>query len=226
MRGSQKFDCPKCGRDGFERLSAHWTGPKCDFPAVKRCHRETIEGLVLAGAKIDGNGVNKHLVTGSVYESLVRWLADNLDWLTHSIRVRNYTGDRNDQYYVRTHAHPTLTEYRDWVADTARRPPAELELSRHAARTWYASAGGLEWHGSDREQRSAAFSALHETRAEWIIRILENSGFDAKRVGKRVQLRPRETQRWLDWIGDPVPGVTHKWATTKTEYKEVLSTGL
>jgi hypothetical protein len=33
------------------------------------------------------------------------------------------------------------------------------------------------------------------------------------RIGKRVQLPPRETRAFLEWIGDPVPGVGYKWVT-------------
>lgn len=219
----RNFECQKCSREGFKRLSTHWAGPKCNFPVLQQHLSETLEGLVLAGAKIGGNSGNKHLATGSVYEEFITWIADNLDWLAHSIRRRSYTGDRNEQYYVRTHAHPTITRYTEWVASGARKPPETLELSKRTARTWYASAGGLEWHGSDNNQRSVAFSSLRKARATWILQILENTGFDAKRVGKRVQLRPRETQRWLDWIGEPVPGVAHKWAATKSEYDRILS---
>lgn len=145
---SRNRECTICGRDGFQRLSTHWTGPKCDFPAVDRHRRETTEGLVLGGAKIGGNSVNDHLVTGSVFEAFTTRIADNLDWLAHSVRSREYTGDRNERYYVRTHAHPTITRYGDWVGDAYRRPPRDWN-SLHTAGTWDASAGGLEWHGSD-----------------------------------------------------------------------------
>lgn len=211
------YQCPRgCGT--YQRLSRHWSGPNCEFPPLEADQRESIEGLLLAGATIAGNGPNKHLVAGTIHEPLAGWLADQLGWLTHSIRERDGGGNRELEYRVRTHAHATLSRYADWT-DGDRRPPDGYEPTPHTARVWYALAGGLQWHGGYDSQRTATFSALEDGRAEWIIALLETVGFDPTRAGKRVQLRPTETTRFLGWVGDPVPGVVYKWAETRALYE-------
>lgn len=213
--------CPRgCGR--YQRLSRHWSGPHCSFPPLSAVQRETVEGLLLAGATIAGNGPNKHLVVGTVHEPLAKWLADELDWLTHSVRERKGKGKRQLEYRVRTHAHATLSRYVEWT-EGDRAPPEDLEISPHTGRVWYALAGGLQWHGNRDSQRTAAFSALDDERAAWIERVLADAGpsLEATRAGKRVQLRPLETDRWLAWIGVPVPGVEHKWAEGQNEYQQL-----
>jgi hypothetical protein len=50
--------------------------------------------------------------------------------------------------------------------------------------------------------------------------LLESVGLDPTRAGRRVQLPPKQTTAWLDWIGDPVPGVDYRWAVDIEEYRE------
>jgi hypothetical protein len=48
--------------------------------------------------------------------------------------------------------------------------------------------------------------------------LLEWVESESTRTDKRVQLPPRETHAFLDWIGDPVPGVGYKWTTERSVY--------
>lgn len=206
--------CPLCG-ERFERLSRHWSGPRCEFPPLDDYQRWTVEGILLAGGTLAGNGPNKHLEVGTGHRRLAEWLADEFGWLCHSVvRIDYDDGGREPVYRVRTHAHDQLTPYRAWFDDGARRPPEGYDLPRHAAHIWYALAGGLQWHGDYDAQRVATFSAKAGAKAAWIERVLGDAGYDATRAGKRVQLRPRETDRWLAWIGGPIAGVEHKWRET------------
>jgi len=47
---------------------------------------------------------------------------------------------------------------------------------------------------------------------------LADSARIMRRFGKRVQWHGQQQRDWLDWIGDPVPGAEHKWAT-RVEYR-------
>lgn len=208
--------CPNgCGT--YQRLSRHWSGPNCAFPTLEARQREVVEGLLLAGATIAGNGPNKHLVVGTTNATLAEWLADELDWLTHSIRERDGDGNRHLEYRVRTHAHVTLSRYESWT-EVNRAPPADYTLTPPVARVWYALAGGLQWHGEYDSQRGLTFSALEADRSAWITRLLAGVGLEPTQVDRRVQLPPTKADRFLKWIGDPVPGVEYKWAPTRRSY--------
>ncbi|WP_114579644.1 hypothetical protein [Saliphagus sp. LR7] len=178
--------------------------------------------MVLAGATIAGNGPNKHLVIGTIRESLAEWLAEELGWLTHSIRERRYEADRQPEYRIRTHAHSALSQYAKWT-ESDRAPPVDVPISSHTGRIWYALAGGLQWSHEYDSGRTAAFSALSDDRAAWIGQVLTDAepAFQGTRAGTRVQFRPLETDRWLAWIGDPVPGVAYKWADGRAEYERL-----
>lgn len=67
--------------------------------------------------------------------------------------------------------------------------------------------------------RSVDTWALDDDRADWILRVLADVGVNATRAGKRVQWHGEQLRAWLDWIGEPVLGAEHKWATSRDEYQ-------
>jgi hypothetical protein len=222
--------CPTCGCP-YERLSRHWTSGSCPRPELGRRQHDLVTGLLLGNAAISGNSANKHLVLVTTNRSFATWVFEELGWLAHGlVRVDPESAnagevtdwDVNQRYRVRTMAHPELTPYREWYsAPNEKRIPFHLDLPPRSARAWYACSGGLQWHGDYDSQRSAVFSALDDKRASRIGGLLERVEFESTRVGKRVQLPPRETRAFLDWIGDPVPGVGYKWATKRAVYDDL-----
>jgi hypothetical protein len=63
--------------------------------------------------------------------------------------------------------------------------------------------------GGDR--RSARGRRPTPPRVGIISRRAEESGYDPNVYDRRVRLSIPATERFVDWIGDPVPGVEHKW---------------
>lgn len=51
--------------------------------------------------------------------------------------------------------------------------------------------------------------------------LLEWVESESTRTDKRIQLPPRETHAFPEWIGDPVPGVGYKWATGRAVYADL-----
>jgi hypothetical protein len=210
--------CPECG-DEYERIASHWSNSTCGYPEITEDQRAALDGLMLGGSNVDGQGSNRHLLASTVSSPLAEWTAEQLDWLHHGTRVVHGDADNQDVYRVRTAAHPAINRYERWGDGETRAPPDDYDLTPLAGRVWYAFAGGLQWHGDYDSQRTATFSALKDSRAAWIIDVLGAVGFAPTRAGKRVQLRPTETTRLLGWIGDPVPGAVYKWADSLIEYQ-------
>lgn len=215
--------CPECG-DEKDRISQHWAKSSCDYPEIPSDLRAVLDGLVLAGGTIAGNGSNRHLTIGTTNADLADWTASELNWLHHGTRETETDDDSRDSVYrIRTPAHPGLNRYERWPRapdSRGRIPPDRFSLSARTARVWHAFAGSLLFREYD-SQRSATFSAKYDDRAEWIQRVLADVEFDATRAGKRVQLPPTETARWLSWIGAPVPGVEHKWRVSNVGERPV-----
>jgi hypothetical protein len=154
-------------------------------------------------------------------------------------------------YEVRTHAHLDLNQFRAWYPSTyedeteqskaetgddhvteshesnCRTIPSPEDLpagrlTQRAGRAWHAVAGRISWGNAEyATTRQARFSAQDDTRAKGIMRLLESVGLAPVRVGRSVQLPPKQVTAWLDWIGEPVPGVAYKWAATPDEYTDL-----
>lgn len=226
--------CPECDEE-YDRLAGHWRGP-CSPPALDRRQRTLVAGLLLGNGRIGGNGANNHFRLSTRWRPFARWVFAELEWLAASLtRLDDPREERSDpaqRYVVRTHAHPALARFRTWYDDARDRStgakhlpaPADLPgggLTSRAGRAWHATAGGLSWSNPEyATTRQAAFSAVADARAERVAALLESAGLEPTRAGKRVQLPPKQTTAWLDWIGGPLPGVRYKWAATYEEYRE------
>lgn len=70
------MQCPNCdSTTDYERIAQHWaTG--CGYPEIPEDVRTVLDGLVLAGATVAGQGSNRHLKIGTVSQTLADWTAD------------------------------------------------------------------------------------------------------------------------------------------------------
>ena len=238
---ARRGQCPECD-DEYERLAGHWTG-SCGPPTLDRRQRTLIAGLLLGDGHVGGNGENKHFQLSTRWRPFARWVFAELAWLAaRMVRITDAREERRppaQHYVVRTHAHPALSRFRGWYhrsedggdaaagesPDTKQLPaPADLPgggLTSRMGRAWHATAGSLAWSAPKYPTtRQASFSAEADARAERVMALLESVGLEPTRVGKRVQLPPKETTGLFDWIGtDPVLGVAYKWAADHEEYR-------
>lgn len=212
--------CPVCNQEK-ERVAQHWAQSKCGYPEIDDELRSILDGLALSGATVTGHGTNRYLTIGTTNKTLASWTSESLQWLHHGTRIESQAEQHNDVYQVRTPSHPACNQYEQWEVPGDRGgkyPPRPYQLTPLTGRVWWAYAGGLQWQGEYDSQRTATFSALHDERAAAIQRVLSTAGIDATHVGKRVQWHGDQLHSWLSWIGHPVPGVEHKWASTRNEY--------
>ncbi|HET7323982.1 MAG TPA: hypothetical protein VFJ06_06605 [Halococcus sp.] len=226
----RRGNCPTCNSD-YQRLAQHWSG-SCTPPALANEQRKLIAGLLLGDGFVGGSGENKHFQLSTRWRPLVEWLFDELGWLAMKIVRWDHLDDGHpppaQRYIVRTHAHSALTRFRAWYdAEGNRRFPAPEDLpggrlTPRSGRAWHATAGGLLWSNPEyATTRQAWFSAAVDERATRVRALLKSVGLEPTRAGKRVQLSPKQTTAWLEWIGDPVPGVEYKWAATHEEYRDL-----
>lgn len=211
--------CPICGEEK-ERVAQHWAMSGCGHPEISQQQRALLDGLVLSRGTIAGNGSNRHLTISSQNRPLIDWVADQLDWLVHVVR-REQPEDRSPQWRLRTPAHPAINRYERWhLGDRrGRNPPEKFQLHPLTGRVWWSFGGGLEWSGPYDSQRQGGFSAEDDRRASALLDVLDRSGFKATRQDKRVRFSPTELEAWLEWIGEPAPGVEYKWAESLVVYR-------
>ena len=238
---ARRGQCPECDGE-YERLAGHWKGP-CGPPALDRRQGTLIAGLLLGDGHVGGNGENKHFQLSTQWRPFARWVFTELAWLAaRVVRIEDVREERcppAQRYVVRTHAHPALSHLREWYhspeeggdvatnnALDAKQLPAPADLpgggvTSRIGRAWHATAGSLAWSAPKyATTRQASFSAEADARAERVMVLLKSVGLEPTRAGKRVQLSPKQTTGWLEWIGtDPVPGVAYKWAADHDEYQ-------
>lgn len=213
--------CPECG-ESKERVSQHWAMSGCGYPDLSDRQLSVIRGMMLAGGTIAGNGKNRFVTIGTTSELLAKWTVHQLDWLAQGIREVDGTGDGDDVYRIRTVAHPSCNRFERWeklAENSGRSPPNRFSLDQATASVWWAFAGGLQWADPWQSSCQGTFSAQRDEKAAWIQRVLEDTGFDTNRAGKRVQFPPLETGRWLEWLGNPIPGADHKWEPSPIDYR-------
>lgn len=210
----------------------HWR-EECGPPTVTRGQRELVAGLLLGNGYVGGNGANKHFHLSTQWRPFAVWVFREFGWLAATITFLDGSRDNRDrttpaqQYKVRTHAHPALTRFRSWYDESGeRRLPASENLptgrlTPRAGRAWHATAGSLGWSNLEyASTRQAYFSAEADDRAERVSALFESAGFESTRAGQGVQLPPKQTAVWLNWIGPPVEGVEYKWAASAEAYQE------
>lgn len=233
--------CPECNGK-YDRLAGHWKG-SCGPPTLDRRQRTLIAGLLLGDGHVGGNGESKHFQLSTRWRPFARWVFAELGWLAaRVVRIEDARESRRppaQRYVVRTHAHPGLSPFRDWYrpsqegndaaageSPNAKQLPAPADLpggglTSRTGRAWHATAGSLAWSSPEyATTRQASFSAEADARAERVMALLESVGLEPTRVGKRVQLPPKQTTGWIEWTSaEPVPGVAYKWAADHEEYQ-------
>jgi hypothetical protein len=209
--------CPECGRDDFASLAGHWArSPECSHPEIDDRMRAVLDALALAGATADGKSSTR-LRLWTVSRERALWTLRQLGVLGKAVYREDDT-DGQPQYRVVTESHPDLERYRRWhrgVPDTIPAFPPAL------ARVWLPHAASLqhkagEWPGA---RPALSISARGEgNRASAYVQVFERAGFTPAVGETAVILPPRETERVLRQVGDPVPDTVYKWCLHREVY--------
>lgn len=220
--------CPRCDRwfDETHGLSIHWAR-YCEHPPLVDEQHHVIQGLLLGGASLDSGSANPSVVATTRFRELAVWTADQLGWLTASVRrvpVEPDAGDGTHTYKVTTRSHPGLERYEQWrgrSGDGVTPPVASIATPRRTIRVWYAHSAFVRWNSSH-NSRETGFSAKGDERREWVRDLLERLGYDPSYRTNAWYLSASETRDLLQWwVGGPVAGVAHKWAMRRDEYDQL-----
>ena len=203
--------CEQCGRE-YRSLSSHWAkNQTCTYPDLADELTEIIRGCLLGDGSLDNpNDGPPALRISSMRREHIRWIHEQLDWLSRGI-----TRDSRGAYRLRTLSHPVFHQFWTWMDA----PPIDgWTLSRPTARCWYACDGGLEWPGTSTQPR-ATWTITDDTKRAACKRVLRERDYDPMEWERRLALSFDETERFLEWLGEPTPGSEYKWALDRDEYE-------
>jgi hypothetical protein len=63
------------------------------------------------------------------------------------------------------------------------------------------------------------YSAVDDARRERIAKLLGEIDVEVRAQAERVAVVSGDVDAYLEWLGEPVPGVEYKWATDRETYE-------
>jgi hypothetical protein len=219
--------CPSCGKT-FSSLSMHWWHGSCPYPDIGERKQEVIVGLLMGDGSIPTVDGNHSFRVPMINRHFLSWYDEEMSYLTTGVGLvhtaeqlastNRETGfspnaereNYHDMYVVRTRTHPYFNELRMWYKTGRKRFPDNIELTPILAKYWYASDGYLDVGRWGRPRIEIKCRNEHG-RAEFLVQLFEDVGFSP--VFKRHELRFTcdDTERLVEWMGDPLPGFEYKW---------------
>jgi len=197
-------NCPSCGAGPYRALGQHWRrSASCSPPALSDELEHVVRGLLLGDASLEGSTTPLLAIT-STREAHIRWVHDQLDWLSRGI-----THESDDSYRVRSVAVPELGRYLTWTGREGV-PTTGWELTSTSARAWYACDGSLEYPARATTGQ-ITWSVDDDRRRRALTRLLRRAGYSPTEWERRVALPRSETTAWAEWTSPAPPGSEHKW---------------
>lgn len=121
----------------------------------------------------------------------------------------------HDIYEFTTRRLPYFTKLRSkWYGDGGPKEfPYDFELTPMIAKLWYCGDGFVNI-----AQRWVCIKCTNEKdRSEELVELFGNQGFSVRYAMDKIVIRRSETAKFLDWLGDPLPGFRYKWEVDNKE---------
>lgn len=217
----------------------HWWHGTCPYPEFEPWRKEFFVGLLLGDGSIPRVDGSRSLRVPMINRRFLRWYDERMGYLTTGVRqvhtaeqlaesnrVSGFSPDAeaedyHDTYVVRTRSHPYFNELREWYSTGEKRFPDDLELTSRLAKLWYVSDGYLDV-GRWGRPRVEIKAHSESDRAEFLCDLFRERGFDPTFRRHELRFTCDDTERLLDWLGDPPPGFAYKWALDSRErYREL-----
>lgn len=212
----------------------HWNRSECNYPPFSPVQWELLTGILLGDGDIHGKGdPNAHFRVRMTNRRFLEFVDRELGFLSKGVflartaRTQFETAARNqregregfetvveENYHdlngLRTCSHPALDELRDWYQSGDKRYPSNLELTPTVVKAWYVCDGWLAKEAGNRSR--VMVKATNEAhRPDYLVGLFADTGFEVGFSRNAIQVPADETERLLDWMGDPSPGFEYKW---------------
>ena len=220
LKERDQCKCPTCGQE-FKRVTTHWNQSDCPYPSVSAEQWEIITGILMGDGWFDStNGIFG--VDNTNLRFLV-WLDGFLDILSTGVYKVKKAGERTatiaghevtnrkPQYRVKTKQIPEFKKLSRWYDQNGdKRYPSDLELTPHLTKMWYVSDGC--YNKKDGESPVVQIGCHNEAgRVGSLKSLFHEVGFEPSWWGDRLGFGYEESERLLNWMGEPPAGFEYKW---------------
>ncbi len=225
--------CPTCGEE-FTYVGLHWNRGSCGYPEIPESVEERLIGILMGDGNVESrDGKNGYMRITSVTNEFLEWIKQTCPWLFTEVRVtktpeqsreyvEDYVEDASDYtfrtiYELKTRSHPYFKHLREkWYPNNEKYFPDALDLTPEMVRMWYAADGYI---ASGSESLPPTIRADNEMRRpEYLRELFNEHGFDPSVGGGDIRFNGEDRDRFLKWIGDPVPGFEYKWERQSREH--------
>jgi hypothetical protein len=225
-----KEQCPFC-REWYSQVSNHWTkSSMCDHPPITYRKVQIIKGLVLGDGSLNYQSKNIGVVITNTNLTFMEWLKTEMGWLVGRLEKMKNVAQGFDvdpdyhMYQMSTRKHPQFSPFVSWYDDDEGFTfPQNISLSPMLLKMWYVSDGSLQ-HSGNSDMASVKISINHDSDVrERVKKAFREVSFDvSSRSNQEFALGIEDSQRFLNFIGDPVPGYEYKWENRDYDRYRVL----
>jgi len=221
------IECPTCGEEK-KHIGKHWRF--CTYPSLSLGKRELIEGMVLGDGSVHNTRTNNFFTANMTNKKFLEWLDDSLGLFSNGVKLKA-TGEElaeknksnglidvvnpdeyRDSYILQSKRHPYFNGLRNiYYNNKGKHFPNNLKLTKNMAKMWYVSDGSLMWGDKSGNAGLRIGVRSQMDREEYLISLFNSIGFDIKLNGWNLQMGNKEAERFLDFLGEPVPGFEYKW---------------
>ncbi len=218
-----KQQCPNCKKE-FISVGSHYSQSKCGYPDISDRQEEVCIGMLMGDAYINehSDSGNSMLRTKMINKEFLDWLSDELLEISSNLelvmtasesfddassRFENSvtcSDNYSDIYEYRTIRHPYFNELREWYSCGKKRFPDNLELTPLIAKLWYVCDGS--W-----DNRVSIYSDNESSRPEYLKSLFKNWDVKWQDSSNAIRFTRSDSDDFLSWIGEPVPGFEYKW---------------
>lgn len=214
--------CPGCGRGGWDYIGVHWS-KKCGFPEIEKDIKDILVGVLMGDGWITKPyGGNKHhkLQIANTEREYLEYLDNQLgpystgvefyrsaEEIASSAKKAGYetnVEDTNNQYILKTRAHPFFDTLREWYGEDGKELPADFPLTEKCIKNWYACDGG-------KRRGYIEIAAENEKDNQDIIARFKELDVEPIWDGHKIRFRQDDSVEMIDFMGEPVPGYEYKW---------------
>jgi hypothetical protein len=234
VKGEEVHECDDCGKS-FDEIAKHWSQSRCSYPTLTDREVDILKGIAISDGWIAHSDHDRSILhIESVTKPFLEWFKGQVSIVHTDVKLRRTAEESYDNavessildnqnidnyrniYRVNTLAHPH-------VHGMSGLSVGDIEQSRMQFKMFYVCDGGVHWNDDFSFIQFTASKSLDEIKH--VVSVLDELGFSSswnrlEGAGKVVYIHKESVDRFLDWIGEPIPGFEYKWETDDRERYE------
>lgn len=204
-------NCPDCGED-YTQLSQHWRLSSCSTPDLTDRQIEILTGLMLGdGRLVRKDGRKPYFSVSNTAKNFLEWFDNEMGVLGQGVRKHGEPEEEHHSqpYTCSTRSHEGLSRFTKWY-DSDVDVISEVDLTPLVAKCWYVSDGTIL--KPDKKRPTARITSRKtDEKKEKMRKLFVEQGFSPTWSNTQLFFDAGDTEKLLEWMGEPLPGFQYKF---------------